>query len=247
MEGTGQKVETTLDSGKGAIRSFCTWPWPWLLSSHFPLDLPDGKCSEICFRCSQAPCCQPTNLTMLNTKLTSMKWVIHSSRIEKPFPEIGCNHCPQSTNSGPTLKMHLLPVFKREFLESQHNYENIFESIIIINKHKKSKIWQCHQKGKWFSIHLPSSSLEKITANFVIFYVSSEINFRSRHTSFWKLQHCFKRQSCSYSSTGSDSSCVDPDTEGTLSLRYGHWGDVVPTGPFPSPQNGTREQSHMEQ
>ena len=33
-----------------------------------------------------------------------MKCLIHSSRTEKSFPEIGFNHYPQSRNSEPTLK-----------------------------------------------------------------------------------------------------------------------------------------------
>lgn len=49
-------------------------------------------------------CYQPTHTAMLTTKLSLMKHLIYSSRIEKRFPDMGCNHCPQSTNPGPTHK-----------------------------------------------------------------------------------------------------------------------------------------------
>lgn len=39
-----------------------------------------------------------------------------------------------------------------------------------------------------YSIHHPFSSLEKITPNFVIFYISEEMNFRKLKTNFWKLR-----------------------------------------------------------
>ena len=102
--GAGQKMATELGLGTGAGSTpvpglglgFCPFISLWNLS--------DGKCSERGFRCSQALCCQPRNLTTLNAKLPLMKCLIHSSRTEKSFPEIGFNHYPQSRNSEPTLK-----------------------------------------------------------------------------------------------------------------------------------------------
>ena len=45
-----------------------------------------------------------------------------------------------SEPAGKPSKMRLLLIFKREFQESQHNYNNPAESIIIINKHTRSKM-----------------------------------------------------------------------------------------------------------
>ena len=175
-----------------------------------------------------------------------------------PFPSPGDLPDPGVESGSPALqagsltpeppgkpsKMCLLPIFKREFLESQHNYNNPAESIIIINKHARSKIQQCHQKGKQLSVHPPPSSLEKITLNSAVFNFSSEINFKT-----------VKQISGSYDIVlkGRVAVILQPaQTPGRILTQKAFClgGGAVrerrgPQCLFLSPQYGTREQSSM--
>lgn len=163
-----------------------------------------------------------------------MKCLIHSSRTEKPFLEIGCNHYPRSRNFGPKFEDAIV-THTQKSLASQHNYDNTPESITIIHKHKESHIWQCHLQGKRLPIHSPPSSLEKIMPHSVMFYFSSEISFRNHKTRLWKEWHCFSKKEVPLLFNSSDA-CVESNMESTLSLRHSHKGDVMscPQGPFPA-------------
>lgn len=116
---------------------------------------------------------------MLTTKLSLMKHLIYSSRIEKRFPDMGCNHCPQSTNPGPTHKDVSVAYSTKK--KVSRITAQLWQYLSEHHDHKwtqKDKNIAMPPKRKWL-IHHPPSSFEKITPNFVIFYFSSEINVRN--------------------------------------------------------------------
>jgi hypothetical protein len=67
-------------------------------------------------------------------KSTLMKYLIHSSSLEKPFLKLYAITVHRVQILGPCSSMHLLHTVQESFWNNIH--DNIFKSIIIINEHK---------------------------------------------------------------------------------------------------------------